>query len=114
MMNRYKLFKAGIDTNEGIKRFNGKTELYEKYLMKFPEDPHFTLMCEAIENGDVKAAFAASHALKGVAGNLSMNSLYQDIIPLVEELRADSLAKAEELLVPVERDYQAVLEALKV
>ena len=48
-MNRYILTKAGIDVNEGIHRFNGNKELYEKFLTSFPEDIHYEQMLEAIE-----------------------------------------------------------------
>ena len=112
-MNQYKLFKAGIDTNAGIRRFNGRAELYEKYLFGFPADPNFAAMCEGIAAGDAAAAFAAAHALKGVAGNLSLTQLHQDIVPLVEELRAGSLEHAAELLEPVTADYQRAIDAVK-
>ena len=32
------LLEAGVNYIDGIKRFGGKTALYEKYLMKFPQD----------------------------------------------------------------------------
>lgn len=112
-MNRYKLTKAGVNPNEGINRFNGNKELYEKFLMEFPEDPHFADLKKAIEAEDVKEAFAQAHALKGVCGNLSLEDLYQAIVPLVEELRAESLLQAEELFEPVAANYKRVIEALK-
>lgn len=111
-MNRYKLYKAGIDTNEGINRFCGKAEIYEQYLVAFPNDQNYDAMCLAIRSGDVKAAFSAAHALKGVAGNLSLVKLYTDIIPLVEELRAGSLTNAAGLLKAVSEDYIAVVTVL--
>ncbi len=111
-MNRYKLSKAGISANEGIARFGGNAEIYEKFLTKFPTDPNFAGMCESIEQQDVKAAFAFAHALKGVAGNLSMNRLYDDLFPLVEELRSDRLEKAEKLLCAVKQDYKEVIDAI--
>ena len=111
-MNRYKLSKAGIDANEGIKRFNNKADVYEKFLMCFPEDMNFQRMCKAIEEGDVKEAFQCAHALKGMAGNISLTRLHNDLLPLVEELRSDSLEKADELLEPVRADYEEVIKVL--
>ena len=111
-MNRYSLLKAGINASEGIHRFNGNAELYEKFLKQFAQDESFNTLCKAIQNRNVKAAFAAAHALKGVAGNLSMNRLHTDLFPLVEELRAGSLDRADALLRPVEADYQTIMSEI--
>lgn len=83
-MNRYTLTKAGIDVNEGVHRFNGNKELYEHFLLTFPEDEHFKKMLEAIETGDVEESFQQAHALKGIAGTVSLVQLHANIIPLVE------------------------------
>ena len=112
-MNRYKLSKAGINANEGIQRFNGKKELYEKLLYEFPEDPHFGSLEEAVKNQNAEDGFQAAHALKSLTGNLSLNQLHEDIVPLVEELRAGRLEKTEELFKPVKADYDLIIEALK-
>ena len=104
-MNRYILTKAGIDVNEGIHRFNGNKELYEKFLTSFPEDIHYEQMLEAIEQKDVDAAFQGAHALKGITGTVSLAKLHSLLIPLVEELRAGSMEKVPELLPPVKEAY---------
>lgn len=111
-MNRYRLSKAGISANAGIERFYGDRELYECSLNKFPKDPHYEMMIKAIGEKDVKAAFAAAHALKGLAGNLSMVRLYDHICPLVELLRGGTLEGADELLPAVVSDYEALTAAL--
>lgn len=112
-MNRYKLTQAGVDPNEGIKRFNGKKDIYEKFLNNFPDDEHYAKMLEAIDVGDTEAAFQAAHALKGVTGTISLNELYQNLNPLVEELRNGSLDKVDELLPAIKESYDKVIEALK-
>lgn len=111
-MNRYKLSKAGINANEGIARFGGNAEVYEKFLYRFASEPHFRQMCQAIEHHEVQMAFTEAHALKGEVGNLSMNRLYQDLCPLVETLRRGSFDNTAELLTPVVRDYHEIVEAL--
>ena len=112
-MNRYKLSKAGINATAGIKRFCGNAEMYEKYLMEFPDDHNYGALCAAIAASDVHASFDAAHALKGLSGTLSMEKLYGDVSILVEELRKDSLVHAEALLQPVKEDYATVLAALQ-
>lgn len=113
-MDVFKLAVAGINTAEGLKRFSGNTAMYEKYLLRFAEDENYSALCEALEQGDVKAAFSAAHALKGVAGNLSLSKLYKSIEPLVEELRAGRLERAPELMPAVTEAYQAVTDVLTV
>lgn len=111
-MNRYKLSKAGIRVSEGIARLGGDAEAYGLFLEKFPKDTSFQSLCDAVERRDAKAAFAAAHALKGEVGNLSMVRLYDDLAPLVEELRVGSLERADELLSTVRRDYSDVVAAI--
>lgn len=111
-MNRYKLSKAGISANEGIKRFGGNAEKYEELLNQFPDDIHFKAMCDAIAEKNVQKAFNEAHALKGISGNLSMKRFYEDLFPLVEELRGGSLENADTLLQKVKQDYDDALAAL--
>ena len=111
-MNRYRLSKAGINVKEGIERFNGNIDLYEKYLYSFLEDEYYDSMCEAIDEKDVKAAFTAAHALKGLAGNLSLVELHKDMLPLVESLRSGSIEDAISQLQLVIKDYNLISEAL--
>ncbi len=106
------LIAAGIDVNEGIDRFGGNKAIYEKFLNRFTAEPTFSELCLAIENDNTKEAFAAAHALKGQSGNLSMNRLYDDLCPLVEELRCGSLENAKQILQPVIQDYNAIIAAL--
>lgn len=112
-MNKYKLLKAGIDARQGILRLNDSEELYELMLNRFPEDTHFEGLRNAIEKKDVKEAFENAHALKGLAGNLSLIKLYSALVPLVEKLRKDSLENADTLFKPVFTAYNEIIEAVK-
>lgn len=111
-MNRYRLSKAGISVKEGAERFNDNLEVYEKCLYEFPNDEHYNELFEALKDEDAQRAFAAAHALKGVAGNLSLTRLYTDIVPLVEVLRAGTVEGADALLEPVAADYKEIIEIL--
>lgn len=111
-MNRYALVKAGIDFNQGLRRFNNNKEMYESFLLKFPKDKNYEGLCNALEQQDVKTAFQCGHSLKGIAGNLSLQKLYDALIPVVEELRNDSLAQAQALFAPVQENYAVVMAVL--
>lgn len=112
-MNRYKLTQAGVNPRDGIERFSGNKDLFEKYLNAFPQDPNFEKLKEGLKSKNIESAFQAAHALKGVSGNLSLEELFERIVPLVEELRAGSMEHADELMVPIEESYQKVVEALQ-
>lgn len=111
-MNRYLLSKAGINANEGINRFRGSVTDYEEFLRAFSSDTQFNNLNEAIKSRDIKEAFQAGHALKGLAGNLSMTELYNALTPLVEELRKNSFEGVEELFIAVKEDYDKIINVL--
>lgn len=113
MMNRYKLSVAGIHATEGIERLNGNRELYESMLRDFPKDPNYKMLCEMLEQKKVTEAFRAAHALKGMAGNLSMTRLYESLTPLVELLRSGKLEGSQELLEKVTADYREVTQVVR-
>lgn len=73
---RAKLEAAGVNVNEGVERFMGKEELFEKFLKRFPGDPNMAKLQAAAESGDKEAALTAAHTLKGTCGNLSMTVLF--------------------------------------
>lgn len=97
-MNKELLTQAGIDVNDGIRRFNDKEDLYERFLFTFPKDVNYDIMCEAISKGDAEQAFQAANALKGITGNLSLNQLYNHIIPLVDSLKKRRMEKVNDFL----------------
>ena len=112
-MDKFKLIEAGINYDDGLRRFVNKTAMYENYLMKFLKDTHYQDMLTAIENGNVKSAFETAHALKGVVGTLGMDSLFQNMVPLVNLFRAGGMEGCEALLRPVKQEYERVVEVLE-
>jgi len=113
-MDREACIRAGIDYDEGVARFVGRADMYEKFLAQFPEDPGFSALDEAMGSGDVSAAFQAAHSLKGVSGNLSVNNLYHSLIPFVNALRgAGDLPLAKTLYPPVEEAYRTAIQCIR-
>ena len=52
------------------------------------QDANFEKLKDAIEAGDLDAAFDAAHALKGVMGNVSLTNLFEPVCAMTEDLRA--------------------------
>ncbi len=112
-MNRYKLSRAGVDVNQGLKRLDNDKELYEMLMQKYWEVAHYEALKKAMEQGDMRQAFQQAHALKGMAGNLSFERLHTALIPMVEELRSGSMEKAQELFGEVTEAYDVLIGVLR-
>lgn len=113
-MNSYILFRAGIDVQAGIQRFSGNKALYEKYLYEFFENEYFDRLEKALLEEKKEEAFQSAHALKGIAGNLSIQSFYDAICPLVEALRGEpDFQTAKKQMKEVREQYGIVQEAIR-
>lgn len=100
------LLNAGVDVNGALNRFMNNAKLYEKFLRKFPADPSYQNILDAVGADDPKEAFRAAHTLKGVAGNLGFDNLLTYVVPLVEVFRDESTATPEAQLQGMKDEYQ--------
>jgi HPt (histidine-containing phosphotransfer) domain-containing protein len=108
-MDRQACIDAGINYDEGVARFVGNAEMYERFLMEFLSDPTFALLDTAMGEKNISAAFQASHSLKGLSGNLSLERLYQKLVALTDALRGvGDLRRAESLFPAVKTEYQQI------
>lgn len=85
-MNKEKLVSAGINYDEGIHRFSGKAEIYEKYIRRLFEQNPMEELKSQIDEKNYENAFRLAHSLKGTTGSLSVNKLYDKMCALVEVL----------------------------
>ena len=91
----------GADVDEGLGRCMGMEAVYLRLAGTIQNEPGFEKLNDALAQSDWHAAFEASHALKGVLGNLSLTPLYDPMNELCELLRPGQ---------PVE--YAALLETI--
>ncbi|MDD5942775.1 Hpt domain-containing protein [Fibrobacter sp.] len=61
----------------------------------------FRKLKDSIAAKDLKAAFEAAHALKGVLGNLSLTPLYTSVVEITELLRNNT-----------DKDYKSLLDTI--
>lgn len=93
----------GADMDAALERFVGDEGLYGECFRMFLDEPSFAALGAALEQSDLSAAFDAAHTLKGVAGNLGLTPLFNDVCAIVEPLRhGENVGLAEK--------YQAILE----
>ena len=112
-MDREKLIEAGIDYDAALKRFVGREDLYQKYLIQFLADDKFEKLKTAIIKRDVKEAFKQAHALKGVTGTLSISRLFTALEEVVTPLRVENIDEAEKNMEKVQKEYMYALSAIR-
>ena len=92
----------GIRTGEGLARCMNNETFYFRMIRMAVDDANFEKLRSAVAANDLDAAFEAAHALKGVAGNLSLTTVYEPLLEMTELLRARS-----------EADYAGYLEKIR-
>lgn len=110
---KQELIDWGVSWEELKERLCGNEELIEKFMFKFLNDQSIEQIRAGIANQDAEEAFQGAHALKGVAGNLSLNGFFPDVAELTEVLRPRQLDGAELLYDKIRLKYDALVEILK-
>lgn len=110
---RKQFTEAKINIDEAMIRFAGRYDLMERFLKRFPEDKNFSMLVEAFEKDDAENALRASHTLKGLCGNLSMDEMRELFAEQVELLRADEYEKAKALMPEITEKYNAMIDCVK-
>jgi len=106
----------GIDVEEGLKRLCGvpnSHEFYFKLLKTFYDNYHDSVekMKMLLEQGDSDAAQHFAHTLKGVCGNLSINTVYKISKTIDVNLKAGNEIKPE-LIEDFEKAVSEVMKTL--
>lgn len=110
---RQKLLDAGVNIETAMERFMNNEQLLERFLKKFPQDTNYKELLAAVEEKRYEDAFKAAHTLKGVCGNLSLDSLYENVCTVVELLRSGKGEEIDSELPKVKAEYERVVEILK-
>ncbi|MCP4698463.1 MAG: response regulator [Gammaproteobacteria bacterium] len=103
----------GIDIAAGLERLGGNKRLFKKLLMDFRQDNADTVQMirEALAKEEQMPAQHLAHTLKGVAANLSMESLSGAAKSLETAVRQGEKARFAGLLEEAEQCLTEVLEA---
>ena len=84
-----------------------------RFVKKYPANPSFDELCEAVDRSDWESAFRAAHTLKGVAQNLGFDGLYRAAFALTEEMRGGKPLTDTALYDAVTQQQQIVLDAVR-
>ena len=101
MLTLDSLQEYGANTKEGMSRCMDNEAFYFRLINMAVEDAGFDRLKEAVENGNMDAAFEAAHALKGMLGNLALTPMSAPASEMTELLRAHQ-----------EADYNAYLQTI--
>lgn len=112
-MDEMKLKSAGVDYDMALERFVGNRMLYEKFLKKYIEDAHVADAKAAYKESDYHEMLAQVHALKGVAGTLGMDGLYQISAGIVEALRKSEYGNLTQQMEALDAEHQRILQVLE-
>ena len=86
-MTKEELIAAGADYDGGLALCMNNEDFFFKMIRKGLANPKFDSLKKNLDEKKYEEAFEDAHALKGVAGNLHLTSLYDAIAQLVEPLR---------------------------
>lgn len=112
-MNLIEQLNEYIDEEDALKRFMGNRSLYEKMLKKFPPAIEKLEVLEYMKSGDYKTALENAHAIKGVAGNLSITAIYKAYSEVVRLLRENQNEKAYQIaeeVIPIQNTIVKCIE----
>lgn len=106
---------AGIDIAEGIQRANGNPDLYITFLRHFVKDhgKDNRIISQAVIRNDTELAHRTAHTLKGVAGVIGAQELYDSSRKVETALRKKQLTRFDALMENLAGDLTRVVEDLK-
>jgi len=101
-----------IDVDSALSRVGGNIDLFKRLLGKFETSFDMDQFNHAIASQDYKQASEIVHAVKGIAGNLSLMSFFEISSILMDQLRGGNAPEHEK--VEIFRDsYIKTLAAIK-
>lgn len=106
----------GCDIDSALERFEDDRELYRECLYIFVKDGNFEALAKALKDDNYDDAFNYAHALKGVAGNLSLGPLADSIAVVSDHLKHseyEAAVGAYDKLVANKAKFDALLEEYK-
>lgn len=94
MKNRIlmRLSDWGADISGGMDRFLYDEALYMKCLKRFPADPAFERLDEAVKKKDSENAYEAAHTLKGASGTLNLIPFYRILSRVLKDIQGKDTA----------------------
>ena len=98
----------GFDVDGALPRFCDNREMYQKYLLKFPEEQYIPSYKKAFEVGSFDDAAEHIHEFKGVSGNLGATLLFQLSSDIMTLFRQGSYDAIPEMNVQLYEEFERI------
>ena len=88
-------FDEYVDIDSGLRRVAGSAKIYVKILNSFLASEELDKLTANLAAGDIEAAAATAHGIKGMSGNLSLTKLYNETVTFEANLKRGAYEPAE-------------------
>lgn len=79
--------QLGTDGDYTLRRFSGNLDLLTRFILRFPTEPTFQSLSEAVTGEDYRQIETLAHTLKGITANLGLDILSEPSTRLVSAVR---------------------------
>lgn len=110
---RHALAEVGLDVDEAVARFMDSEDMFRRFFAKFFESAEAAVqqLKEDAQSDNFAQAERSAHALKGLAGNMGLNAVFEPAQKIVSDIRAgktcDVRADAQRAITAYEQAKQA-------
>lgn len=112
-MNANLYESLSINHDEILRRFSGNEGIFLKFLKRFPDEPTFADLQKAAAENDFAKIETTAHTLKGIAGNLGINSVFDTSADLVNAVRAKEYDKVPGLFEKLSQTYNNICDIIR-
>ena len=107
------LIESGIDVTAALELMMGSEKMLEKFLFRFPSDPTFPQLFEAIEKESKDEARIAAHSLKSVTGTLGFTELNRQIKDQEKAFKEGRWEEGVALLPQIRSEFERICTVIK-
>lgn len=93
---------SGVNLSQALGRFMGNEALFLSFIGKLPEKLQFEPILQALAQEDEEEFYMRVHSLKGMAGNLSIEPIYDCAQAILVEFRVSKFQNKKKLLSLIE------------
>lgn len=98
-----KLRRLGVDTDKAISRFMGNEELFLSFIFRVPQNINLEEIRKALKAEDEEQFYVNIHNLKGISGNLEIETLFECVHEIIVEFRASKFTQKAKLIMLVDK-----------
>ncbi len=103
----------GVNIENVMDRFMNNEDIYERFLKKFLDDPNYKLLEQSLIDKNYEDALSSSHTLKGVCGNLGMDTMFKLLEKMVADIRAEDYSNLDSQFEALTPNYNEICGVIR-